>query len=659
MHANDGGGAVTFNALDRRSRRGRARDYPTGAVLPRRRHARTCRITCAARSRTRARSACRATAAPAAVGGARFGGGGRGAAAAAASTAPGGAEAGYIAPDPTDPDIFYAGAQQRRRSSRSSTAAPARSREVSPYPRMFSGEPSSALEERWQWTYPIIFSPVDPHVALHRVAARLEDDQRRHRPGTRISRDLTRHDPKTMGPSGGPITRDMNGPEVYAVDLRARAGEADDNVIWTGSDDGLIHVTRTAARPGRTSRRRTCRTSAACSLIDAGAFDAGTAYVAVKRSLLDDKSPYIFRTHDFGKTWTKIVNGIAPNDYVHAVREDPDAQGPALRRHAARRLHLVRRRRPLAVAAAQPARHPGVGPDRRGRRPRDRDARPRASTSSTTSSRCASTAPADGRHRRRSCSAPAPAIRGATQPATIQYLLQAAGAERADRSARREGRCSCARIRRYRRTPADAGRGGGALAAVAAAAAARRRRRAPRKGRGHQHASTWDLRYAPAVSFPGMILWGGRRPARGGAGHVHGAPHRRRPVADPAARREAPSAARGDRRRPARRSSALAIAIRDKVSEANTAVIQIRDLKKQVADRLGKSSDADAQVAGDSLTAKLSAVEEEIYQVKNQSGQDPLNFPIKINNRLASLLGVVDARRRAADRATPRRSSAT
>jgi len=85
----------------------------------------------------------------------------------------------------------------------------------------------------------------------------------------------------------------------------------------------------------------------------------------------------------------------------------------------------------------------------------------------------------------------------------------------------------------------------------------------------------------------------------------------------------------------------LAIQIRDKTSEANNAVIQIRSLKTQVADRLSKSQDAQLKAAGDKLVKDLSAVEEDIYQVKNQAGQDPLNFPIKTNNRLASLLSMV------------------
>ena len=85
-----------------------------------------------------------------------------------------------------------------------------------------------------------------------------------------------------------------------------------------------------------------------------------------------------------------------------------------------------------------------------------------------------------------------------------------------------------------------------------------------------------------------------------------------------------------------------AIQLRDKVSEANNAVVQIREIRKQVADRLTKSADEKLKAAGSVLVKNLSAVEEEVYQVRNESGQDPLNFPIRLNNRLASLLGVVD-----------------
>ncbi len=154
---------------------------------------------------------------------------------------------------------------------------------------------------------------------------------------------------------------------------------------------------------------------------------------------------------------------------------------------------------------------------------------------------------------------------------------------------------------------------------------------------------TWDLQYPGATTFPGMILWGA---STSGPLAVPG-PYQVRLVADgrtqtqPLVVKKHPlytDVTQAD----LEAQFALAIRIRDKVSEANNAVIRIRDLKSQVADRLGKSQDPQLKAVGDSLTANLSAVEEEIYQVRNQSGQDPLNFPIKLNNRLASLLGVVD-----------------
>ena len=152
---------------------------------------------------------------------------------------------------------------------------------------------------------------------------------------------------------------------------------------------------------------------------------------------------------------------------------------------------------------------------------------------------------------------------------------------------------------------------------------------------------TWDLRYPAATSFPGMILWGGSVNGPLAApgtyqirmttdGRVQTQPLRVRRNPNFKDVSDADLQAQFD----------LAIQIRDKTSEANNAVIRIRDLKAQVADRLTQSQDARLKAAGDRLTTNLSAIEQEIYQVKNQSGQDPLNFPIRTNNRLASLLRV-------------------
>jgi hypothetical protein len=237
----------------------------------------------------------------------------------------GGGEPGYIAPDPLNPDLFYSGTNNGGYVDKFDRRTGA-SREVNPYPWFYSGEPSKEIKERWQWTFPIIFSPVDPKT-LYVSSQRLWRTVDGGRNWTALSGDLTRHDPATLEKSGGPITGDMNGPEVYATIFSVGAGKRDINVIWTGSDDGVVQVTRDAGKTwtnvtppgmpdfGRVSQidarplppaPRTCRCAVRCS----------TTF-----------SPYIFKTTDFGRTWSKIVAGIPADAYVHAVREDPTRKG--------------------------------------------------------------------------------------------------------------------------------------------------------------------------------------------------------------------------------------------------------------------------------------------------------------------------------------------
>ena len=236
----------------------------------------------------------------------------------------GGSENGTIAPDPKDVDVIFAVGNNGTFLTRLNRKT-GEQREVSPYPRMFSGEPSSALVERWTWNQPLIFSPVDPNV-LYTSSQHLWKTTNQGQSWTKISGDLTRHDPKTMGPSGGPITGDMNGPEVYATIFAIGPGKTDVNIIWAGSDDGLVHVTRDGGKTWTNVTPKEMPEFGRVSQIDASAFDAGTAYIAVKKPLLNDLAPYIFRTRDFGKSWTKIVNGIGAVDYVHVVREDRSAR---------------------------------------------------------------------------------------------------------------------------------------------------------------------------------------------------------------------------------------------------------------------------------------------------------------------------------------------
>ena len=232
---------------------------------------------------------------------------------------------GTSPPIPQDIDIYYSGTNNGGYIDKFNRRLGTH-REVNPYPWFYSGEPSSEIRERWQWTIPIIFSPIDPNT-LYTSSQRLWKTTDGGKNWTALSGDLTRHDPSTLGPSGGPITHDMNGPEVYATIFSVAPGKVDIDVIFVGSDDGLVHVTRDGGGSWTNITPPDMPDFGRVSQIDASAFDAGTAYVAVKRPLLNDQKPYIFKTTDYGQSWTNAVSGIREDAYVHVVREDPTRRG--------------------------------------------------------------------------------------------------------------------------------------------------------------------------------------------------------------------------------------------------------------------------------------------------------------------------------------------
>ncbi len=236
----------------------------------------------------------------------------------------GGGESGWITQHPTDKDIFYAGSQGAllTRYDRSTGQI----RDIQVYPRFFSGEPATSLPERWQWTFPIMFSPLDPslmYTCSQHVWKTTDDGQS----WEKISPDLTYHDPETLGMSGGEITMDMNGPEIYATVFALAPSYHDKNTIWAGSDDGMIHITRDGGQTWTNITPPDLPKFSRVSIIDESHHQPGTAYVAANRYQVDDREPYVFRTHDYGATWTTIVSGIESGHFSRAVREDPVRPG--------------------------------------------------------------------------------------------------------------------------------------------------------------------------------------------------------------------------------------------------------------------------------------------------------------------------------------------
>ena len=573
------------------------------------------------------------------AGGAGGFGGGRGGRGGAAPQmyGAGGSENGTIAPDPKDVDVIFSGGNNGTFLTRLNRRT-GELREVNPYPRIFSGEPSSAVVERWQWSTPLIFSPVDPRV-LYTSSQHVWKTTDQGQSWAKISGDLSRHEPRTMGPSGGPITGDMNGPEIYGTVFALGPGKTDVNIVWAGSDDGLVHVTRDGGRTWTNVTPKEMPDFGRVSQIDASRFSAGTAYVSVRKPLLDDLSPCIFRTHDFGKTWTKIVDGIGPLDYVHVVREDT-------------------KRRGLLYAGTQHGFY--VSFDDGGRWTRLSLNLPDVPVSDAWVEDNSIAISTHGRsfyvlddlatlRQAQDASGatdaflfePPDAIRGAGG-VTLSYLLKKPARTLTLQVVDAKGEV----IFSVDGAPpaGERGRGGRGEpgAGMPEAAAGRGRGAAPSASVAPgMNRVAWGLNYPGATTFPGMILWGA---STNGPAALPGRYEVRltvdgRTLTQPLTVRRHPL-------RPAtdadlKEQFDLSIQIRDKVSEANRAVIRIREIKSKVAERLAKSNDPQLKAAGDKLTANLSAVEEEIYQVRNQSGQDPLNYPIKINNRIASLLRVV------------------
>jgi photosystem II stability/assembly factor-like uncharacterized protein len=238
----------------------------------------------------------------------------------------GGGEAGHAVADPADPDVVYAGEYfgiLTRYDHRTRQA-----RNVSAWPDNSSGRGASSPRYRFQWTAPIAVSPHDPKTVYHgaNVLFRTQDGGQTWTP---ISGDLTRDDETKQRWSGGPITGDNTGAEYYGTIFAVAESPRERGLIWTGSDDGLVHLTRdggqtwtnlTAGIPGMPEW-------GTVAAIEPSPFDPAAAYLVVDAHRMDDTRPYLWKTADHGKTWKSLAAGLPTDVTLHAVREDPKKKG--------------------------------------------------------------------------------------------------------------------------------------------------------------------------------------------------------------------------------------------------------------------------------------------------------------------------------------------
>ncbi len=236
----------------------------------------------------------------------------------------GGGESGYVAIRPDDPDVVFCGSFQGYLTRYDHRTG--QSRNIMVWPEMSSGHAAKDVKYRFQWTFPIVLSPHDPNTLYvtgnHVFRSRDEGETWQV-----VSPDLTRNDPSRLGDSGGPITRDQTGAEYYCTVFAFAESPKERGVLWAGSDDGLIHISRDDGRTWKNVTPRAIPAWSTISLIEASPHDPATAYVAVDRHRLDDFRPYLFKTSDHGRTWTNITRGIPEDDFCRAIREDPQRRG--------------------------------------------------------------------------------------------------------------------------------------------------------------------------------------------------------------------------------------------------------------------------------------------------------------------------------------------
>ena len=239
-------------------------------------------------------------------------------------------ESGHIAVRPDNSDIVYSGAIGSSPGGGGSLLRydhnSGQVRSITVWPEVINGLGAKAAKYRFQWTYPILISPHDPNV-LFTAGNHLFRSTDEGTNWEALSPDLTRNDITKMEPSGGPLTIDDTGAEFYGTIFAFAESPLKAGVFWTGSDDGLVHVSQDGGGTWTNITPSELPEWALISMIEPSPHDPGTAYLVATRYKWGDQNPFMYRTTDFGETWQDITEGIPEGAFTRVVREDPSRSG--------------------------------------------------------------------------------------------------------------------------------------------------------------------------------------------------------------------------------------------------------------------------------------------------------------------------------------------
>jgi photosystem II stability/assembly factor-like uncharacterized protein len=549
-----------------------------------------------------------------------------------------GSESGWLAPDPKDPDVVYGGnyggyLQRLNHKTRETRA-------VNVWPDNPIGHAAGDLKYRFQWNAPIFFSPHDPNT-LYAGGNVLFRTTNEGQSWQAISPDLTRNDNSKLGPSGGPITKDNTSVEYYCTIFCGLESPLERGVLWCGSDDGLIHVSRDGGKRWSKVTPPDLPEWSQINSMEAHPTEKGGLYLAATRYKLDDFHPYLYKTLDYGKTWTKIVAGINAEHFTRVIRADPKRagllyagteNGMYVSFNDGGQWQSFQLNLPLVPITDLAVKDDNLVVATQGRSFWVLDdltplhqLKPDIVKESLhiLQPRLSYRLPGGAFGGGESEGPPRARTAGENPPggAVIYYHLKDAPTK--DSRISMEILDSAGTVIRTFSNKADKPT----------------EKIDPKKG---MNRFVWNQRYPEAESFPGMVLWG----ALVGPKAVPGT-YRVRIKSGDESRTESFEV------KPDPRTSATSadfeaqfrflISICDKLTETHQAIKQIRDIREQLGNvmkRLKDRSDAhDVIESAKAIDKQITTIEEALYQTKARASQDTLNYPIRLNNKLSLLAG--------------------
>ncbi len=546
-----------------------------------------------------------------------------------------GAESAHIAVDPEDDDIVYGGnygGYLMRINHRTEER-----RAVNVWPDNPMGHGAEGMKYRFQWNFPIFFSPHNPD-KLYAASNHLHVSTDEGQTWEIISPDLTTNDPEKLKSSGGPITQDNTSVEYYCTIFAACESPYEKDLLWAGSDDGLLHVSKDGGKTWTNVTPKGMPEFMMFNSIDADPFVKGGAYVAGTRYKLGDYQPYLYKTKDYGQSWEKITTGIEDQHFTRVVRADPKKEGLLyagtengmyISFNDGENWQSFQMNLPIVPITDLTIKDDNLIAATQGRSFwMIDDLTPLHQLSEEVANsdfylyKPMPSWRIGGRGGRASRTA------GTNHPggAMIHFYLKEKNKK--DQISLEIFEQDGSLIKKYSTQPD------------------RTAKEEKLNVKSGMNRFVWNMMYPGADGFKGMILWGA---SMSGPKALPGIYTAKLSVNENV--QETTFEIVKDPRTDAtmddlQQQFDFLISVRDKLSETNNAITKIREARKQMnlaTSKMKGDEFSDLHKKAKSILKSMKVIEEALYQTKNQSRQDPLNFPIRLNNKLGHLNSLVSA----------------